>query len=71
MVCEEKARLVRQHLEAIDKYFEASKRELEQKRPTANTPDYQQLVAAVLESARFVKLCRDAVLRHVAQHGCT
>jgi hypothetical protein len=70
MVCEEKARLIRQHLEAIDKYFGVTKRELERKRATTNAPDYKHLAEAVVESGRFVKLCRDALLRHVTQHGC-
>jgi hypothetical protein len=75
VVCEEKARLIRQHLQAIDKYFEASRRELQRKRPAAGTRDNPylgeaHLGEALVEAGRFVNQCRDALLRHIAQHGC-
>ena len=70
VVCQEKGRLFREYEQAREEYYEAAKQELEVKRSTAQTPDYERLVEAVVEARRFMGLCRRALLRHVAQHGC-
>jgi hypothetical protein len=69
-VCQEKARLFREYEQAREKYYEAATQELEGKRSTSQTPDYERLVEGVEAARRFMGFCRRALLRHIAQHGC-
>ena len=50
VVCEEKARLLRENDQAINRYHQTALRELERQRATSSTPDYEQLAKAVYDA---------------------
>jgi hypothetical protein len=69
-LCEEKARLLRENAKAMDDYFQATIRELERRRATYPTMDYEQLAEAVSCAKQFAEQARRALQRHVVSHGC-
>ena len=69
-VCEEKARLLRENDQAINRYHQTALRELERQRATSSTPDYEQLAKALYDARVFAERARRALQRHIADHGC-
>jgi hypothetical protein len=70
VVCEDKARLIRENEEAIERYYQTTMRELERHRATSPTPGYLQLAKSVYDARRFAERAHHALQRHIAKHGC-
>jgi len=67
--CEVKLRLLAEYQSATEAYVTAVD-ELHEKIGTSTKPVYDRLLAATEQTRLRSEQARDAMLQHVAQHGC-